>query len=191
MNLNLGVHIVIIIIDYVCKRNCYLKLSNTEYQIINTENNTGNIIPSVPIPVFPMNIIINFIQLFLDSPSGILREKIGKLHSTYKKLCSIARHYESTVKMAFFICCKNTVFLSAPVQFSVVRIVILLIIIQFSNTVQNTSYFAMYMYFSTDFAGFCKILLIARSCMIFGQFHEIAKFQKACLDYGEMGSMSL
>ena len=31
-------------------------------------------------------------------------EKIGKLHGTYKKLHSIARHYESTVKMAFFIC---------------------------------------------------------------------------------------
>ena len=40
---------------------------------------------------------------------------------------------------------ENTVSLIAPVQFSVVRIVILLI--QFSNTVQNTSYFIMYMFF--------------------------------------------
>ena len=28
----------------------------------------------------------------------------------------------------------------------------------------------MYMFFSTDFAGFRKILLIVRSCMIFGRF---------------------
>ena len=61
---------------------------------------------------------------------------------------------------------ENTVFFIAPVQSSVVRIVILLI--QFSNTVQNTSYFVMYMFFSTDFVGFRKILSIARSCMIFG-----------------------
>ena len=40
---------------------------------------------------------------------------------------------------------ENTMVLIAPVQFSVVRIVILLI--QFLNTVQNTSYFVMYMYF--------------------------------------------
>ena len=40
---------------------------------------------------------------------------------------------------------ENTVFLIAPVQFSVERIVILFI--QFSNTVQNTSYFVMYMFF--------------------------------------------
>ena len=50
---------------------------------------------------------------------------------------------------------ENTVFLIAPVQFSVVRIVILFI--QFSNTVQNTSYFVMYMFFLLilwDFAKF-------------------------------------
>ena len=41
---------------------------------------------------------------------------------------------------------ENTVFLIAPVQFSVVRIVILFNI-QFLNTVQNTSYFVMYMFF--------------------------------------------
>ena len=40
---------------------------------------------------------------------------------------------------------ENTVFLIAPVQFSVVRIV--MFFIQFSNTVQNTSYFVMYMFF--------------------------------------------
>ena len=40
---------------------------------------------------------------------------------------------------------KNTVFLIAPVQFSEVRIVILFI--QLLNTVQNTSYFVMYMFF--------------------------------------------
>ena len=61
---------------------------------------------------------------------------------------------------------ENTVFLIAPVQFSVVRIIILFI--QFSNTVQNTSYFVMYMFLSTDFAGFHEILLIAWSCVIFG-----------------------
>ena len=110
-------------------------------------------------------------------------------------LQKIVRHYESTVKMAFFISslclavlatilkmsvlgiCRahcvlqisacslgtnlwkkmmasnaidmeleNTVFLIAPVQFSVVRIVILFNI-QFLNTVQNTSYFVMYMFF--------------------------------------------
>ena len=51
---------------------------------------------------------------------------------------------------------ENTVFLIAPVQFSVVRIVMLFI--QFSNTVQNTSYFVMYMFFLLlillDFAKF-------------------------------------
>ena len=41
------------------------------------------------------------------SPSGISRKKIGKLCGTYKKLCSIARHYKSTVKMAFFICFRS------------------------------------------------------------------------------------
>ena len=40
---------------------------------------------------------------------------------------------------------ENTVILITPVQFSVVKIVILFI--QFSNTVQNTSYFVMYMFF--------------------------------------------
>ena len=40
---------------------------------------------------------------------------------------------------------ENIVFLIASVQFSVVRIIILFI--QFSNTVQNTSYFVMYMFF--------------------------------------------
>ena len=39
---------------------------------------------------------------------------------------------------------ETTVFLIAPVQFPVVRIVILFNI-QFSNTVQNISYFVMYM----------------------------------------------
>ena len=63
---------------------------------------------------------------------------------------------------------ENTVFLITPVQFSVVRIVILFI--QFSNTVQTTSYFVMYMFFSTDFPGFCEILN-----------RKIAKFQKACI----------
>ena len=52
---------------------------------------------------------------------------------------------------------KNTVFLIAPVQFSVVRIVILFI--QFSNTVQNTLYY------------FCHVhvffLLISRDFMKF------------------------
>ena len=74
---------------------------------------------------------------------------------------------------------ENTVFLIAPVQSSLVRIVILFI--QFSNTVQNTSYFVMYMFFqSTDFVGFLEILLIVWSCAICGQFCKIVKFQMAC-----------
>ena len=73
---------------------------------------------------------------------------------------------------------ENTVFLIAPVQFSVVRIVMLFI--QFSNTVQlNTSDFVMHIFFSADLMGFHEILLIARSCTIFGQFRQIAKFQRA------------
>ena len=68
---------------------------------------------------------------------------------------------------AIYMALKNNVFLIAPVQFSVVRIVILFNI-QFSNTVQNTPYFVMYMFFSSDFTGFRKILLIAQSCAIFG-----------------------
>ena len=73
---------------------------------------------------------------------------------------------------------ENTVFLIAPVQFSVVRIVMLFI--QFSNTVQlNTSDFVMQIFFSADLMGFREILLIARSCTIFGQFRQIAKFQRA------------
>ena len=76
---------------------------------------------------------------------------------------------------------ENIVFLIAPVQFSVVRIVILFM--QFSNTVQNTSYFVMYMFFSTDFAGFRKILLIAQSCAIIDRFREITKFQKPVWNY--------
>ena len=43
---------------------------------------------------------------------------------------------------------KNTAFLITPVQFSVVRIIILFNI-QFSNTVQNMNFF-----FSTDFMKF-------------------------------------
>ena len=83
---------------------------------------------------------------------------------------------------------ENAVFLIIPVQFSVVRIVIL--VIQFSNTVQNTSYFVMYMFFSIDFAGFCKIRLIAQSCAILGQFREIAKFQKTWLkDNQQQGTL--
>ena len=73
---------------------------------------------------------------------------------------------------------ENTVFLITPVQFSVVRIVILFI--QFLNTVQDTLYFVMYMFFSNDFAGFPEILLIVRSCATFGRFPKITKFQKAC-----------
>ena len=74
---------------------------------------------------------------------------------------------------------KNTVFLIAPVQFSVVRILILFNI-QFSNTVQNTNHIFMFFmgFFSTDFVGFHKILLIVRSCMIFCVKSQ--KFQKAC-----------
>ena len=49
---------------------------------------------------------------------------------------------------------ENTVFLIAPVQFSVVRIIILFI--QFSNTVQNTSYFVMYMFFLLILRNFAK-----------------------------------
>ena len=49
---------------------------------------------------------------------------------------------------------ENTVFLIAPVRFSVVRIVILFI--QFSNTVQNTSYFVMYMFFLLILWDFTK-----------------------------------
>ena len=45
---------------------------------------------------------------------------------------------------------EKTVSLIAPVE----RIAILCI--QFSNTVQNTSYFVMYTFFSTDFAGLAK-----------------------------------
>ena len=48
---------------------------------------------------------------------------------------------------------ENTVFLIAPLQISVVKIVILFNI-QFSNTVQNTSYFVIHMFFSADFAKF-------------------------------------
>ena len=61
---------------------------------------------------------------------------------------------------------ENTVFLIAPVQFSVVRIIILFI--QFSNTVQNTSYFVMYMFF----------LLISRNsidCTVLHDFWSISR----------------
>ena len=54
--------------------------------------------------------------------------------------------------MAFDTELENTVFLIAPVKFPVVRIIILFI--EFSNTVQNTSYFVMYVFFSTDFVKF-------------------------------------
>ena len=37
----------------------------------------------------------------------------------------------------------------------------------------------MYIFFSTDFAGFREILLIVRSCVIFGRFHEIVKLQNS------------
>ena len=72
---------------------------------------------------------------------------------------------------------ENTVFLIAPVQFSVVRIVILFI--QFSNAAQNASYFVMYKFVSTDFAGFREVTLIARSCAIFGRFREITKLRNS------------
>ena len=74
---------------------------------------------------------------------------------------------------------ENTVFVIAQVQFSVARIIILFI--QFPNTVQNTSYVVTYTFFSTDFVEFHEIQLIAQSCTIFGRFWEIEKFQKACL----------
>ena len=60
---------------------------------------------------------------------------------------------------------ENTMFLITLVQFSVVRIIILFI--QFSNTVQNTSYFVMYStcqafgYFAekkTNLAGFLGLI---------------------------------
>ena len=69
--------------------------------------------------------------------------------------------------MAFDMEYKNTVFLIAPVQFSVVRIVILFI--QFSNTVQNMSYFVMYMFF---------FLLISRNsidCAVLRDFWSISR----------------
>ena len=68
---------------------------------------------------------------------------------------------------------KNTVFLITPVQFSVVRVV--MVFIQFSNTVCTKYfiyYFVMYMFFSTDFMGSHGILLIAQSCVIFGRFQK-------------------
>ena len=49
------------------------------------------------------------------SPSEISRKKIGKLRGTYKKLCGIARHYESTVKMAFFICFRSVLAVLATI----------------------------------------------------------------------------
>ena len=73
---------------------------------------------------------------------------------------------------------ENTVFLIAPVQFSVGKNCnVIYPILKYS-----TKYFIfchVHVFSSTDFAGFRKILLIVRSCAIFGRFHKIAKFQKA------------
>ena len=73
---------------------------------------------------------------------------------------------------------ENIVFLIAPVQFSVVRIILLFINSQIQYKILHI--LSCTCFFSNDFAEFCKILLIACSCKIFGQFHKIAKFQKAC-----------
>ena len=68
---------------------------------------------------------------------------------------------------------ENTVFLITPLQFSVVRIKLF---IQFSNTVQNTSYFLMYMIFSTDFA--VPILRNSIDCAVLRDFWLILQNHK-------------
>ena len=63
------------------------------------------------------------IKTTLARPSGILEKKIGKLCCTYKKLPDIAQHYESTIKMAFFICfCSVLAVLATILKISLIGI---------------------------------------------------------------------